>query len=169
MLREVVERLPRGKDRGLLLVGGGMAALLAGGKVTGLVLFARGVADIEAAWRQARPGFSGGFKARWGEAVTFYEATHRHPTNRALHRVGIPLILGGAVGLVVSPSYSPPWWASAGSFATGWALNLVGHAVFEKNRPAFADDPLSFVAGPVWDLRQWQARFGGAKAAPAPA
>ena len=33
-------------------------------------------------------------------------------------------------------------------------MNIVGHAVFEKNRPAFADDPLSFLAGPVWDLGQ---------------
>lgn len=169
MIRKIVERLPRGKDRGLLLVGGGMAALLAGRKVAGLALFARGVADIETAWRAAHPGFPGGFKARWGEAVTFYEATHRNPTNRALHRVGIPLILGGALGLVAMPSYSPPWWGAAGSFAAGWALNLVGHAVYEKNRPAFAEDPLSFVAGPVWDLRQWQARFGGAQAAPRPA
>jgi uncharacterized membrane protein YGL010W len=43
-------------------------------------------------------------------------------------------------------------------------MNLVGHAVFEKNRPAFADDPLSFLAGPAWDLRQWAALAGSRKA-----
>ena len=31
----------------------------------------------------------------------------------------------------------------------------MGHAAFEKNAPAFKDDPLSFLAGPVWDLQQF--------------
>jgi hypothetical protein len=134
----------------------GMAALLAGHKVIGLGLFARGVVGLERQWRAKHPAFAGGFAERWAEATRFYESTHRHTVNRALHIAGIPMILGGAVGLVASPSFTPAWWLSAGSFAAGWALNIVGHSVFEKNRPAFADDPLSFVAGPVWDLRQVQ-------------
>lgn len=153
-MTSIVDRLPQGKDRGLLLVAGGMGALLAGRKVVGLSLFAGGIADLEAAWRQAHPGFTGDFAARWNEAASFYEATHKDPTNRMLHVVGIPMILGGALGLVVAPAYSPSWWVAAGAFGVGWGLNLVGHAVFEKNRPAFADDPLSFVAGPIWDLRE---------------
>ena len=46
------------------------------------------------------------------------------------------------------------WGVAAGSFAFGWGLNIVGHQFFEKNAPAFKDDPLSFIAGPVWDLQQ---------------
>ena len=41
-----------------------------------------------------------------------------------------------------------------GAFATGWALNIVGHQLFEKRAPAFSDDGLSFIAGPVWDLQE---------------
>ena len=44
--------------------------------------------------------------------------------------------------------------ATERAFPAGWALNLVGHAAFEKRAPAFSDDGLSFVAGPVWDLQQ---------------
>jgi uncharacterized membrane protein YGL010W len=44
--------------------------------------------------------------------------------------------------------------ASAAAFAGGWALNILGHMVYEKKKPAFAEDPLSFVAGPVWDAKQ---------------
>jgi hypothetical protein len=163
MLDSILNRLPKGRDRGLVLAVGGMGALLAGGKTLGITLFAGGFADLESAWREAHPEFTGDLKARWAEAVSFYEATHRDPTNRILHVVGIPLILGGVLGLLVAPSYSPPWWVAAGAFGTGWALNIVGHSVFEKNRPAFADDPLSFLAGPVWDLRQVRTLVEGRK------
>jgi hypothetical protein len=142
------------RKRGVLLAVGGMAALAAGRKFIGLGLFSSGVGALERAWRARHPGFAGGFGDRWALAETFYEETHRDPVNRALHLAGIPLILGGAVGLVLSPSWSPPWVVSAGAFVGGWALNVVGHRFFEHNQPAFADDPLSFVAGPVWDLRQ---------------
>jgi uncharacterized membrane protein YGL010W len=47
-------------------------------------------------------------------------------------------------------------------------LNIVGHACFERRAPAFSDDPLSFVAGPVWDLQQLSARFRGAEPDAAP-
>jgi uncharacterized membrane protein YGL010W len=46
------------------------------------------------------------------------------------------------------------WLASWAAFNVGWTLNFIGHGVYEKNSPAFADDPLSFVAGPLWDLKQ---------------
>ena len=68
---------------------------------------------------------------------------------------GIPLIVGGAAGLLAFKPYRPAWTVAAGTFAVGWGLNIVGHAAFEKNAPAFKDDPLSFLAGPVWDLQQF--------------
>ena len=34
-----------------------------------------------------------------------------------------------------------------------WALNIIGHKAYEKKAPAFADDPLSFIAGPFWDAK----------------
>src|SRR5512133_3381213 len=119
-MQSLADRLPRGKDRGLAMAAGGMGALLAGQKVLGIGLFAGGVVELETAWREAHPDFHGDFKARWAEALTFYESTHRNPTNRILHVAGIPLILGGAIGLLAAPSYSPPWWVSAGAFGVGW-------------------------------------------------
>ena len=148
------------KQRGQFFAAAGMAGLLTGSKVAALGLFARGVVDLEAEWRAAHPDFVGGPAERWKAAIEFYESTHRDDTNRLLHIVGIPIIVGGATGLIVWPRYTPPWFLSAGAFAAGWALNLVGHGVFEKNRPAFADDPLSFVAGPVWDLAHLKQALG---------
>ncbi len=131
----------------------GMATLLTGQKASALTMFARGVALLERAWRERNPDFQGGFKERVAESVRFYEETHQHPVNRRLHQIGIPLIVGGAAGLVLAPAFRPLWLASAGSFAVGWGLNILGHAAFEKNRPAFSADPLSFVTGPLWDLK----------------
>ncbi len=149
-----MESVDRGKAADLLLTAAGMAAFMGGRKIAGLGLFARGVAGIERRWQARHPEVGDSLRARWDEAVRFYEQTHQHPVNRKLHIVGIPLILGGAGGLLFFPAYRPLWAVSAASFGVGWVLNIVGHAVFEKNAPAFADDPLSFLAGPVWDAQQ---------------
>lgn len=143
-----------GRQEGMKWAVGGMATLLTGQKASALGMFARGVALLEKSWRERHPEFEGGFKERVAESVRFYEETHAHPTNRKLHQVGIPMIVGGAAGLLLAPAYRPVWLASAGLFAVGWGLNIVGHSVYEKNRPAFSADPLSFITGPLWDLKQ---------------
>lgn len=140
-------------DRDLLATGGGMALLLAGRKIGALSLFAKGVVGLERRWRDKHPEVAPGWKARWDHAAAFYSETHQHDTNRLLHRVGIPLIVGGAAVLLIARPYRPFWSIGAASFTVGWAMNFVGHA-YEGKRPAFADDPLSFIAGPVWDLQQ---------------
>ncbi len=145
----------------------GMVALLAGRKVAGLGMFARGLAVLEQGWRDRHPNFEGGLAERWEAATEFYEATHRNKTNRWLHMAGIPFIVAGATGLFAFKPYRPAWGVSAGSFAFGWGLNILGHVAFERNAPAFKDDPLSFLAGPVWDLQQLRGRRARAKGAPA--
>ena len=134
----------------------GMGALCCGFKAPALVLFAAGLSLIEHDWRTRHPMFQGRVGERWQSALDFYRRTHLHPTNRTLHVIGIPLIAFGAIGLfVASPSaVSPVWLTSLGGFAVGWALNIVGHAGYEKRAPAFSEDALSFLAGPVWDLQQ---------------
>ncbi len=132
----------------------GMVALLSGRKMAGLGMFARGLAVLEQGWRAKHPNFQGGFSERWEAATEFYDATHRNKVNRWLHITGIPLIVVGAAGLLAFKPYRPAWTAAAGSFAVGWGLNILGHAAFERNAPAFKDDPLSFIAGPVWDIQQ---------------
>lgn len=142
-----------GNKTDLACTAGGMLSLLAGGKFTALGLFAKGLTGLEKKWRNNHPDFDGSASSRWKEAIEFYDKTHREPTNRKLHKVGIPMILGGTVGLLLFPAYRPFWTASAGLFAGGWVLNFIGHGIYEKNKPAFADDPLSFIAGPVWDWK----------------
>lgn len=162
MLKDLSQKMADGKALDLALTVGGMGALLTGRKIPALALFARGLWGLERSWREAHPGFEGGLSERWQRAIEFYDGTHQDPTNRKLHVVGIPMILGGAVGLLAFRPFGPLWFASATSFAAGWALNIVGHSFFEKNAPAFADDPLSFVAGPIWDLQQVRGRNAAA-------
>lgn len=154
----LLARLKDKKTRDLACVAGGMGALLFGQRLLGLGLFAHGFYGLEQRWREEHD-FEGSWEERWERAAAFYEATHQDPVNRVLHIVGIPLVAGGAAGLLMSRPLRPVWWASAGAFTFGWALNFVGHGLFEKKAPAFSEDPLSFLAGPVWD---WQnLRAGG--------
>lgn len=152
------------KTRDLACVAGGMGLLLAGSKVVALAVFGRGLVGLERRWR-AKRGFTGTWSERFHRAGVFYEGTHQDPVNRALHMAGIPFVVAGAAGMLAFPAYSPPWLAAAAAFVFGWVLNFIGHGVFEKNAPAFAEDPLSFVMGPVWDLRQLFGRGRGEPAA----
>ncbi len=151
----VLDRLePR--TRGQVCAAGGLAALTLGRKLSGLGLLTKGVRDLEAAWRAEHPDFNGGWRERWRRAVADYEAQHQDPNNRRLHAIALPAIVVGGAGLLVWPSYSPPWFVSASTFTAGWALNGLGHAVFEGEVPGFAEDPVAVVAGPLRDLL----RFG---------
>jgi hypothetical protein len=154
MLEKLLSLVDDEKQRNLAMTAGGLVALLAGRKITALALFGKGMQGLEKAWREAHPDFTGGLAERWEKALAFYDATHKDPMNRKLHIIGIPFIVAGSVGLLIFPAYRPLWGLSAASFVGGWVLNFIGHGRFEKNAPAFADDPLSFVAGPVWDFQQ---------------
>lgn len=135
----------------------GMAALCVGSKRSALLLFSAGIAQIERDWRARHGSFRGDLRQRWQLALDFYRTSHEHPINRRLHVVGIPLIVGGAVALLAAPRIglgSRVWLAGAASFGAGWLLNLLGHAAYERQAPAFSEDGLSFLAGPVWDLQQ---------------
>lgn len=154
----LLSMIPSPKKRNVAFAAAGMLGVLAGRKITGLALFAKGLHGLEKEWRKAHPEFEGGITARWDRAIAFYEETHENGVNRKLHIVGIPMIVGGAAGLLLFSPFRPLWFVSASSFTAGWVLNFIGHGVFEKKAPAFADDPLSFLAGPVWDFKQL---FGG--------
>lgn len=170
MLGKLLSVVTEERKRDLALTGLGMASLVAGLGPLAAVPFGLGVRGVEKQWRR-KHAFTGTFEQRWAHSVKFYEATHQHPVNRALHVIGTPFILAGTAGLAVSSPLNPLSWPvyvpSVTSFVGGWALNLAGHAVFEKNPPAFADDPLGFVAGPMWELDLLRKRVAGASAAPA--
>ncbi len=154
MIDAVLSLVEDPKKRDLMMTAGGMAALLAGRKMTAVSMFARGLVGLEGHWRKNNPDFDGSLAERWAWSERFYEQTHQNETNRLLHVIGIPMIVGGTAGLLAFKPFRPAWALSAGSFTLGWGLNFVGHGVFEKGAPAFADDPLGFIAGPAWDFKQ---------------
>lgn len=139
----------------------GLATLLSGQKLPALGMFGRGILILEKHWRDEHPEVGPSLRERIEAALAHYEANHQHPKNRMLHLIGIPMIAGGTLGLLLTPAFQPLWWGSAGLFVVGWQLNIAGHLFFEKNRPAFAEDPLSFVVGPIWDAKQLFARLAG--------
>jgi uncharacterized membrane protein YGL010W len=73
-----------------------------------------------------------------------YAEEHQHPMTKLTHLFGIPMIVASLPVAVVSPLLG------AGLFVGGWALQLVGHYVFEKNSPAFFGGPVYLLVGPVW-------------------
>ena len=162
MLEKLRGIVTEGKSRDLAMTAGGALLFMAGRKVLGLGLFGKGLYNLERRWRRDH-NFEGSFAQRWQQAETFYEETHQDDTNRILHIVGIPIIVAGTLGMVAFKPYRPLWAASLGGFTFGWVLNFVGHGVYEKKAPAFADDPLSFVAGPMWDLKQFRQGYGAPK------
>lgn len=143
------------KRKERVLGAAGVAGLLLGAGPLSLIPFGLSMRSMEARWREKR-AFSGTFAERWAHSLVYYEGTHQNRVNRTLHVLGTPFIVGGTLGLMVSSPFIPFTWPiyvpALASFVGGWASNLAGHSVFEKNRPAFDEDPLSFLAGPVWEL-----------------
>jgi uncharacterized membrane protein YGL010W len=86
-------------------------------------------------------------------SLAAYEHSHRHPANRTLHAIGIPLIaLSGCAA--VSP-WRPFGWSRTlmlGTFLSGWALLFVGHAI-EGNRPAVLSSVAAIPAALQWWMR----------------
>lgn len=76
-----------------------------------------------------------------------YDHEHHHPANKALHGVGIPMIIAG---LLLTAFY---WKMALGLFAGGWMLLFVGHRI-EGNRPAFFQGIVYFLVGPLWVAKE---------------
>jgi uncharacterized membrane protein YGL010W len=80
-----------------------------------------------------------------------YNQDHQHPVNRALHNVGIPMILASVVVLPFNPLLS------LFLFVVGWIVQFVGHA-FEGKWPSFFRDPTFLAIGPMWLWRKLTGR-----------
>lgn len=63
-------------------------------------------------------------------------------------RLGVPFGLF-SLGLYFAGQAMTPA-LSVGLFVLGWVFQLVGHSVFEKNRPAFLDNLRQLLIGPLW-------------------
>ncbi|MGE0042062.1 MAG: Mpo1-like protein [Vicinamibacterales bacterium] len=90
------------------------------------------------------------------EWIAQYATSHRHPVNRALHTLGIPMIVVSLV-LAAAGLVAPGLWLPAALlFAAGWVLQFVGHVV-EGKRPEFFSDWRFLFVG----LRWWLAKIQG--------
>lgn len=72
-----------------------------------------------------------------------YREDHQHPVNKALHTVGIPMIVAS---LPVFP-FNP--LLGAAMFVVGWILQFIGHA-FEGKPPEFLKDWRFLFVGTRW-------------------
>jgi uncharacterized membrane protein YGL010W len=86
--------------------------------------------------------------------VAQYEKEHTKLGTKLTHMVGIPMIVASIPTALVNPP------AAGGLFVGGWALQYIGHYVFEKNDPAFYSDPYYLLVGPVWVAAEWLQLLG---------
>ena len=91
------------------------------------------------------------------ELLESYRRDHQNPVNKALHMVGIPMIVL-SLPLIF---FVPPLGIAL--FVLGWILQFVGHA-FEGKKPSFFRDPTFLLVGPAWYIKRL---FGFAGAEPA--
>jgi uncharacterized membrane protein YGL010W len=94
------------------------------------------------------------FKKSLNEYLVEYARDHAQLGTKLTHMVGIPLIVAS---LPVMP-LNPP--LGGAMFVGGWALQFIGHYVFEKNDPKFFGDPANLVIGVVWAGMEWAEVFG---------
>jgi uncharacterized membrane protein YGL010W len=88
------------------------------------------------------------------EYMSLYAKEHTQFGTKLTHMVGIPMIVASIPTAFVHPP------AAAGLFVGGWALQYIGHYVFEGNKPAFYSDPYYLLVGPVWVATEWMQLFG---------
>ncbi len=84
----------------------------------------------------------------WANFWPFYLEEHNVRKNRWMHFVGTTI---AAVAIVLAAALGQPWLL-LGALLSGYAFAWIGHAVFQKNRPATFRYPIkSFVS----DWRLW--------------
>ena len=76
-----------------------------------------------------------------------YREDHQHPVNKALHTVGIPMIVASLPILPLNPLLG------SAMFVFGWILLFIGHA-FEGKAPSFFRDPTYLLVGPMWFVKK---------------
>lgn len=84
-----------------------------------------------------------------------YKADHQHPVNKALHMVGIPMIVLSLPLMF----FTPPLGIFL--FVVGWIFQFIGHA-FEGKAPSFFRDPTFLLVGPAWYAKRVWAKVSGA-------
>jgi uncharacterized membrane protein YGL010W len=78
------------------------------------------------------------------EYLDQYAAEHTKLGTKVTHFIGIPMIVASLPLIPLNPP------VGGALFVGGWALQFIGHAVFEKQQPSFFSDPFYLLIGPVW-------------------
>lgn len=84
--------------------------------------------------------------------MELYRREHRTLGCKVTHMFGVPMI----VASIPTAFFNLP--TAAGLFTGGWALQFIGHYVFEKNRPVFLGnvlDPFTYAAAIVFVSEEW--------------
>jgi hypothetical protein len=69
-------------------------------------------------------------EAPFADKMSYYRTQHTSKGVRATHLVGIPIIATGLPLMIAKPRLGAPM------FIGGWAMQILGHKVFEKNMPS---------------------------------
>lgn len=85
------------------------------------------------------------------EAKTYFAASHQHPINQALHHLTNILAIAAIVLLFYDWRFTIVCLVLTQVFAIG------GHAVFEKNQPAFVKYPvwITIPTSMMWSFERW--------------
>lgn len=84
--------------------------------------------------------------------LQFYRQSHSTPGCKLTHMFGIPIIVASLPMLIFN------WQLGLGMFFIGWALQFVGHYVFQKNHPAFVQvprDPKAYTVALLFVAEEW--------------
>jgi uncharacterized membrane protein YGL010W len=87
-----------------------------------------------------------------GDALTHYRSQHTTLGCLLTHMFGVPMILASLPAAFIC------WQVALTLLVVGWVLQLIGHLVFERNRPVLMDgDPWTVVAALVFTAQEWMA------------
>jgi uncharacterized membrane protein YGL010W len=87
----------------------------------------------------------GGFTVTASEVLIVFATVYYLRLEVALAAMMVPVSVGlSLVGRVL------PFEVNVGLLIVGWIFQFVGHAVYEKRRPAFFDDLASLLIGPLF-------------------
>jgi uncharacterized membrane protein YGL010W len=116
--------------------------------------------------------------------LTQYAAYHRDRRNIQTHLVGVPLtslwyltrgeftlqvavvaVMALLIGSAQVLGQSSPSWVAwgVGLFVLGWLIQFVGH-YYEGRKPAFADDLVGLLVGPMFVVMELLAAAGACRA-----
>ncbi len=97
-----------------------------------------------------------------GRYLAQYDHEHSNAWNKALHGMGIPIILAGVILLLLLR-----WRWALPLLVGGWILLFLGHRI-EGNKPAFFRGMIYFLVGPIWVAKEIKdALFGHTGGSPA--